>query len=89
MTVGGQQVAEAGMLTIPLFEVAPLAGTVSVGSSACACMTDSRQRLIVIIVNSSKRDPFNNTATKNVSFGGLYITEGLAAAGNGALSCVH
>ncbi len=36
MTVSGQQVAEAGMPTVPVFEVAPFAGIASVDSSACA-----------------------------------------------------
>lgn len=47
-------------------------------------VTDSRQRLIVIIVNSSKRGSFNNRGSRNASFGGLHITEGLAVAGLGA-----
>ena len=36
MTVSGQQIAEAGMPTVPVFEVAPFAGIASVDSSACA-----------------------------------------------------
>ncbi len=60
MTVSGQQFAEAGMPTVPVFDVAPLAGVVTVGSSACACLTDSRLRLRTINGNSSKRSSFNN-----------------------------
>ncbi len=85
MTVSGQQVAEAGMPTVPVFEVAPLAGIASVDSSACACWTDSRHRLRVIIVDFSKRGSLNNRGSRNASFGTLHITEGLAAAGVGVL----
>ncbi len=85
MIVSGQQAAQAGMPTVPGFDVAPLAGVVSVDSSACACLTDSRHRLRVIIVDFSKRGSFNNRGSRNASFCTLHITEGLAAAGVGVL----
>lgn len=64
------------MPTVPVSEVALLAGIVS-GSSACACLTDSRQRFTVIIVKSSKRGSFSTRGTRNAIFATLHINDGL------------